>query len=434
MGLSRQQPRADRVPAPECGRALQPGLGGVGAGELQAETLRNHSPRGGAGSDAGRAGQFTAGGIRPWHRDEQAHLYHGHVLDVLPALPDESVNAVVTSPPYYGLRDYGTARWSGGDPACAHEGTGQRTASETCVRCGASRVDQQIGLEASPAEYVRSIRSVFAEIKRVLRQDGTVWLNLGDCYYSGRVPGPRSRDPKQAARRGWQRPLDQPGQEWAKPKDLLGMPWRVALALQADGWWLRSAIVWHKLNCTPESARDRPSSRYELVFLLTRSARYWFDLDAIRQPHADASLRRARPHRADPGRSSRKGLPNAGISGPQTFRREQMTHPAGANPGNVWAIPAGSFRGAHFATFPEELARRCILAGCPEGGTVLDPFAGAGTTLLAARRLGRRAIGIDLSLRYLEIARTRIMAEPSAKARRPPGSDRGTAGGLGGAA
>ena len=154
-------------------------------------------------------------------------------------------------------------------------------------------------------------------------------------------------------------------------------------------------IVWHKLNCTPESVRDRPSSRYESVFLLTRSSRYWFNLDAIRQPHKEASLRRVQPHRADPGRSSRQGMPNRGISGPQTFRREQMTHPAGANPGNVWAIPAGSFRGAHFATFPEELkAARCIMACLPgrrhRPGPVrrLRYHACSGTSALAAEESG----------------------------------------------
>ncbi len=354
----------------------------------------------------------TGSRVRPWYSDEQADLYQGHVVNVLARLPGESVHAVVTSPPYYGLRDYGTAQWSGGDPGCAHQAGDQYSDQGRCGRCEVRRTDQQIGLEGSPAAYVDAIVSVFTEIRRVLRPDGTAWLNLGDSYYSARVPGPRSVDPKQAARRGWLRPLDRPGQDWAKPKDLLGMPWRVALALQSEGWWLRSAIVWHKLNATPESVRDRPSSRYKLVFLLTRSARYWFDLDAIRQPHRDASLRRVQPHRADPGRSWREGRPNQDIGASQTFRLGQMTHLAGANPGNVWAIPASPFRGAHFATFPVELARRCILAGCPEGGTVLDPFAGTGTTLVAARQLGRRGIGIDLSRPYLEIARTRISREP----------------------
>jgi DNA modification methylase len=353
--------------------------------------------------------------VVPWYSDEQSVLYQGHVLDVLAVLPDESVHAVVTSPPYYGLRDYGTAQWSGGDPGCAHQAGTRPSGRGRCGRCGARSADRQIGLEASPAAYVDAIVSVFTATRRVLRPDGTAWLNLGDCYYTGRAPGPRSADPLQPGRRRWPRPLDCSGQDWAKPKDLMGMPWRVALALQADGWWLRSAIVWHKLNATPESVRDRPSSRYELVFLLTRSARYWFDLDAIRRPHKDTTLLRAQPHRADPGRSWPQGRPNQGIGGRQTFRREQMTHPAGANPGNVWSIPVSSFRGAHFATFPLELARRCILAGCPEGGTVLDPFAGTGTTLLAARRLGRRGIGIDLSCPYLGIARTRVACEPNSQ-------------------
>lgn len=370
----------------------------------------------------------------PYFTDATNTLLRGHVLDVLPSLADGSVHAVVTSPPYYGLRDYGTGRWVGGDPKCTHStGRGTNVAQtknpnvsyppaahrggtpRRCGRCGARRVDNQIGLEETPSAYVDALRSVFAEIARVLRPDGAVWLNLGDCYYTGRPPGPHSTDPKQPARRGWVRPLDQPGRTWAKPKDLLGMPWRVAFALQDDGWWIRSAVVWHKTSALPESVTDRPASRYEHIFLLSRSRRYWFDLDAIRQPHRPSSRQRAQPHRAQPGRAARDGLPNAGISGPQHLRREQMVHPRGANPGNVWSIAASGYRGAHFATFPMELARRCVLSACPKGGTVLDPFVGAGTTLVAAREQGRHGIGIDLSGEYLDLAVARLGGTPCSK-------------------
>lgn len=307
----------------------------------------------------------------PWFSDETLTLHEGHAARVLATMDASSVDCVVTSPPYFGLRDYG----------------GQT---------------EQIGLEASPAEYVSALVEVFAEVRRVLAEDGTLWLNLGDSYYSGRGnPGPNSADGKQPARRGWVRSVDRPGQDWAKPKDLLGMPWRVAFALQAAGWYLRNAVVWSKPNAMPESVGDRLSSRHELVFLLTRSRRYWFDLDAIRVPHlestAAASLRVRKPYQAPGQKANSKSKPMAS---------------GGANPGDVWEIATRPFPEAHFATFPVDLPRRCILAGCKPGGTVLDPFAGAGTTLLAAQQLGRRAIGIDLNPDYLKMALRRCQDAP----------------------
>jgi site-specific DNA-methyltransferase (cytosine-N4-specific) len=254
------------------------------------------------------------------------------------------------------------------------------------------------------------MRGVFAQVRRVLADDGTCWLNLGDSYYSGRGnPGPNSDDEKQPARRGWVRSVDRPGQDWAKPKDLLGMPWRTAFALQADGWYLRNAIVWSKPNAMPESVTDRLSTRYELVFLLTKSRRYWFDLDAIREPHAAKSIyqqevARRRPH--DPGKAA-AARNQTGSTGFAAGMRE-LTE-AGANPGDVWTVPTAPFAAAHFAVMPLALAERCIQAGCKPGGTVLDPFSGSGTTGLAATRHGRRYIGIDLSAEYLDLSlRTRL--------------------------
>jgi DNA modification methylase len=320
-----------------------------------------------------------------YHRDDTLTLLLGKAETVLPTLEAGAVDCVVTSPPYFGLRDY--------------EGNAD-----------------QIGSEASPAEYVDALGRVFAEVHRVLADDGTLWLNIGDCYYSGRGnPGPNSADEKQPARRGWVRPLDRPGQAWAKPKDLLGMPWRVTFALQDAGWYLRNAIVWHKPNAMPEPVQDRLSSRHELLFLLTKSRRYWFDLDAIREPLA-------RPEALDRGIVF--GGTNAGEGKVGSSARRDGAHrsvyghratagtPKGRNPGDVWSINTRPLTDAHFATFPVELPRRCILAGSRPGGTVLDPFSGAGTTALAAQQLGRRAIGIDINAAYHDIALRRMADAP----------------------
>lgn len=303
--------------------------------------------------------------MRPFYEDESVTLWHGDSLDVLRAMPAGSVDCCVTSPPYFGLRDYGNAG--------------------------------QLGLEASPAEYVENLRVLFAEVRRVLAPDGTLWLNLGDSYYSGKG-SPTQPDAKNVARRPAARILDQPGASWAKPKDLLGIPWRVAFALQDDGWTLRNAVVWHKPNAMPESVTDRLSGDYEHVFLFSRARRYWFDLDAIREPHAEstaASLHRKRSGYDAPGQRPQMDL--------------RTMHEKGANPGSVWNVNTQPFSEAHFAVMPVTLAERCIQAGCKPGGTVLDPFSGSGTTGLAAARHGRKYVGIDLSRDYLDLSlRTRL--------------------------
>lgn len=283
-----------------------------------------------------------------YFQDHDITLHLGDVRDVLASLPAESVNCVVTSPPYYGLRDYG--------------------------------MDGQIGLEPSPAEYVEQMRAVFADVRRVLRSDGVLWLNLGDSYSS---PVMHNDNAHNANRDGSsdakaramgdamgrvKRPMTLPA------KNLLGVPWRVAFALQDDGWTLRNAVVWHKPNAMPESVTDRLSTRYEHVFLFSKSRRYWFDLDPIRDDHITADR-------------------------PLTV---------GRNPGDVWSITTQPFAGAHFATMPRELVRRCIEAGCPTDGTVLDPFAGSGTTLMVARQLGSKSVGIELNPDYCAIAVDRI--------------------------
>lgn len=307
----------------------------------------------------------------PWFRDETLTLHEGHAARVMATMDDGSVDCVVTSPPYFGLRDYG------GQP-------------------------EQIGLEASPVEYVAALVEVFAEVRRVLAKDGTLWLNLGDTYASqtkggggatGYTPEHGNRNRTRYETRRFK--IDVP------EKNLLGVPWRTAFALQDAGWYLRNAVVWSKPNAMPESVRDRLSNRHELLFLLTKSRSYWFDLDAIRVPHlestAAASLRARKPYQAPGQKAHSKSRPMAS---------------GGANPGDVWELPTRPFPEAHFATFPIDLPRRCILAGCRPGGTVLDPFAGAGTTLLAAQQLGRRAIGIDLHPDYLKMALRRCQDAP----------------------
>lgn len=299
------------------------------------------------------------------YADDQVTLHHGQALDVLRTLPDGSVNCCVTSPPYFGLRDYG--------------------------------VDGQLGLEKTPAEYVAALVSIMGEVRRVLAKDGTLWLNIGDSYAT--QPGGRQGSTSQfgpsktvAAASGRGGLGDRPA------KNLLGIPWRVAFALQDEGWILRNAIIWHKPNAMPESVLDRLSTTHEQVFLLSKSPRYWFDIDAIRQPYDPAGLaRRAYAFQPEKHRSS---LRDGG---------ERPANDLGKNPGDVWNIPTNPFPGAHFACMPLALAERCVLAGCPEGGTVLDPFSGSGTTGLAATRNGRRYVGIDLNREYLDLSlRTRL--------------------------
>jgi DNA modification methylase len=278
----------------------------------------------------------------PYYADESVRLFHGDALVVLPTLADGSVDCVVTSPPYYGLRDYGVAG--------------------------------QHGLEASPAEYVETMRAVFGEVWRVLSNQGTLWINLGDSYYSGKG-SPTQPDEKNQARRPPARILDKPGQTWGRQKSLLGIPWRVAFALQDDGWILRNAVIWDKPNAMPESVTDRLSTRYEHVFLFSKSRRYWFNLDPIREQGDD--------HDAD--------------------------DPRGRNPGDVWTIPTQPFPEAHFAVMAPRLADRCVQAGCKPGGTVLDPYSGVGTTGQAAARNGNRYVGIELSRATLDLSlRTRL--------------------------
>jgi DNA modification methylase len=300
----------------------------------------------------------------------------GDALTELAKLPAESVHCCVTSPPYYGLRDYGVAG--------------------------------QLGLEATPDEYVAAMVGVFREVCRVLRGDGTLWLNIGDSYASG---GRKTRDPGQSkihpafegdAYSEGLRPADPDG---VKPKDLLGIPWMLAFALRADGWWLRQDIIWAKPNPMPESVTDRCTKAHEYLFLLSKSERYYFDAAAIAEK-ADIGLLR--------GRSGMDEVDGVAWHAPSIATRQAAgidSRSAGdgsRNKRSVWTIATAPFPEAHFATFPPALVEPCILAGCPTGGIVLDPFLGAGTTALVADRLGRSAIGIELNPAYAEMAKRRI--------------------------
>lgn len=310
----------------------------------------------------------------------------GDVRKTIKKIATESVDCVVTSPPYWGLRDYGTAQWEGGDPDCDHRresrgkaswgpgSTGSSTLAgrpsndhhsiqphykDACGKCGARRVDRQIGMEESPKLYVQTMVRLFREIRRILKPQGTAWLNLGDSYNgSGGVGGAG----KQHTNRGSVGRRDRrAGWGGLKQKDLVGIPWRVALALQDDGWWLRSEIIWHKPNGMPESVCDRPTRNHEQVFLLAKSSDYFYDKEAIAEPVKNANTTGANSTlRVDKVPKDRKPNGNESV--------DEMTMDAMRNKRSVWSIPTAAYSEAHFATFPPKLAETCILAGTSERG------------------------------------------------------------------
>ena len=350
----------------------------------------------------------------------------GDCIEMMRTLPDQSVHTCVTSPPYYGLRDYG--------------------------------VDGQIGLEETPAEFIGSLVEVFREVRRVLRDDGTAWVNMGDSYAGSW--GAHGRDDMGLCVSALsvrqvmasQRKAKASSHAEYKPKDLMGMPWRLAFALQDDGWYLRQDIIWHKPNPMPESTRDRCTKAHEYIFLLSKSRRYHCDMEAIREPaiygptptgvgfgHGFDAVSKPRAtvptgwdtsagdgvhgafHKDGAERSRRDSFQREGSKREQpipgqskgTHRpdRAESTHDVHTrNKRSVWTVPTRSFKGAHFATFPPDLIRPCILAGAPRGGVVLDPFGGAGTTSLVSMQEGRRSILCELNPEYAELSRARIDA------------------------
>lgn len=369
-------------------------------------------------------------------------LYTGDAFHVLTTLPDASVDCIVTSPPYFGLRDYGTGAWQHGHGRCTHHAApsvaaARRTGRQrTCPDCGAVWVDRQHGLEPSLTEYVDRLTMVFREARRVLHPRGTMWLNLGDCYASGETgrTDAATHYPSLAAGQPARVERQSSRQTGLPAKNLLGVPWRMAFALQAEGWWLRNAIVWAKTNPMPESVRDRLSCTYELLFLLARSPRYYFDLDAIRVPVKHPDTQQSGTLIGGTGKGPRSTVGSAArryghnTYGPAKYqqpdpavfagrlpgtamlagRSHAPAHARGKNPGDTWRLPTRPLKEAHFAAFPIDIPLRCIAAGCRPEGTVLDMFSGAGTTGLAAFQLNRRYIGIELNPEYTDIAKGRI--------------------------
>ena len=279
---------------------------------------------------------------RPWLNA----IHAGHATSVLRRLPGESIDCIVTSPPYYSQRNYGSPG--------------------------------QIGTEGSPAEYVETLQEVFSECHRVLAQSGTLWLNLGDKYHLG---------------------------------ELLGLPWRIALALKDTGWILRSDIIWYKPNARPSSVKNRPTTDHEYIFFFVKNQDYYYDIDATREPHVtftpESRMKGGRNHFGQRNGTPENGK-NEGDANLHDSRWDQAFHPKGRNRRTVWEIPLSKFRGVHFAVFPEKLVELCISAGCPPGGVVLDPFVGSGTTAVVAQHLGRNYVGIDINAEYCELAASRL--------------------------
>jgi DNA modification methylase len=414
----------------------------------------------------------------------------GDCREILPTLEAGSVQCCVTSPPYWGLRDYGTAQWEGGEMlykcdqcgasrrsgvsslreeipnsircecggnlrkyGCDHKfdhskreakarnfvnGEGRLTTAcsswttrsesefhRDCPKCGARRIDSQLGLEATPEEYIANMVAVFREVKRVLKDDGTLWVNMGDSYagssngdnksglakfselYDGNKRYPENHANFRGDMHGFERP--KAVKAGLKPKDLCMMPARLAMALQADGWYLRSEIVWHKPNPMPESVTDRPTKAHEMIYLLTKAERYFYDAEAIREPNT-------LPIRNPGGHCPEKAIGPQNRNGHSQWDKfrtaEDAYNAAGRNKRSVWTIATQPYAEAHFATFPEEIPKLCILAGSRVGDTVLDPFAGSGTTGKVAIELGRKAILIELNPEYMRLARARTFVTP----------------------
>ena len=312
-------------------------------------------------------------------------LLQGDCREVLKTLPDQSINCCVTSPPYFGLRDYGCSG--------------------------------QIGLEQTPDAYVAELVTVFREVRRVLRDDGTLFLNLGDSY-AGSGRGPAGNLGKEHNERHLENKHNCFVPAGLKPKDLIGIPWMVAFALRADGWYLRQDIIWHKPNPMPESVTDRCTKAHEYIFLLSKSAKYYFDNDAIKETASynthERQSRAKISHKCNPDDKkngirpkNRKYDPGSGNKNNPSFDAAMAIMPEYRNKRSVWTVTTKPYKGAHFATFPPELITPCILAGCPVGGTVLDPFGGSGTTAQVSENHGRKAIMIELNPAYIKLQKKR---------------------------
>lgn len=361
--------------------------------------------------------------VKPYYIDQHVTVYNKSCTS-MDELPDESIRCCVTSPPYWGLRKYSGNQdllW-GNHNGCEHEfttttttiinnnGTGTSTLqsrgkktqgvpdgeiqTRACSLCGAWR--GSFGLEPTPEMYVSHSIEILREIRRVLRKDGVVFWNIGDSYYgSGKGIG---SDHGKAVFTDNDIVKTKTQSDVLKPKDLCLIPFRVAIAAQEDGWWVRSVIIWNKPNAMPESVKDRPTESHEYILMLTKSANYYWDTDAVRECYTTPLNRWGGPHTK--ATDACKGDEYAVRFTPG---RKCRPHPGGRNLRSVWTFPTQPYPEAHFATFPEELPERCIKAGSKEGDIVLDPFAGSGTTLWVSKRLGRKAVGYELSSEYCEL-------------------------------
>lgn len=327
-----------------------------------------------------------------YYQDSTVTLIHANSLDALAEMPADSVDCIVTSPPYFALRNYGLppTHW----PETSYVPmAGLPPVNIEAMACA-------LGCEPTPHAFIAHLVLIFEHARRVLASDGTLWLNIGDSY-SSRADA--SVGPISGHSRANVMPARVNTTSAVPRKNLLGIPWQLAFALQAQDWIVRRDVIWHKPNGMPESVADRPAGRHEYLFLLTKSDQYWFDLDAIREP---AAAPRGASHtwaeRKGMGAPMRRGSNPEQACGDSGF----ATGITGRNPGDVWTIPTQPFPGAHFAAMPPRLAQQCVLAGCKPGGTVLDPFNGSGTTGLAAQRSGRRYVGVDLKDEYLKLSLT----------------------------
>ena len=352
-------------------------------------------------------------------------VFLGDCRDVLKAYPDKCVDTCITSPPYWGLRDYGTSTWVDGDKNCTHRrdtkksdkcitghknfdemlGVGDAIYKSECKRCGAKRVDNQIGLEDEVSDYIEQIVDVFSEVHRILKDDGTLWLNLGDSY-AGSTGKSGGVSEIQTVKRqldtgsiGSLRPAKVAG---LKRKDLIGVPWRAAFALQKYGWYLRQDIIWHKPNPMPAPALDRCVKSHEYIFLLSKNPRYYYDADSIKEPTVTPNTGTSWEQRKIDGEPMRHGLQGAAAVGAGNFKTYEKR-----NKRSVWTVPTKPYAGAHFATFPPELITDCIIAGSREGGIVLDPFMGSGTIAEYSKRLGRLYTGVELNEEYHALIKQR---------------------------
>lgn len=349
------------------------------------------------------------------------HIYEGDCLETLKTLPDKCIDMCVTSPPYYALRDYGTGKWIGGDPNCPHYRTSKKSENthtghkhmtdvgqaigdaiykSVCPLCGAVREDKQIGLEETPEAYISRLADVFDEVKRVLKDDGTLWVNIGDSY--------------------------------APDKNLIGTPWMLAFELRKRGWYLRQDIIWSKPNPMPESVTDRCTKSHEYIFLLSKSQKYYFDYEAIQEeatgydgrkdtmmkgsqkyntsviPNQPVHSMAANGHERWKFKNLQdKGQPTHSMHERRAEGLPDNVYPV-RNKRSVWSVNLKPFREAHFATYPEELIVPCILAGSREGGIVLDCFFGAGTTGVVCKKLSRKFVGCELNPEYIKIAEKRL--------------------------